>query len=85
VRFADDPPRVALMASKEPHCLFDLLGRWRTGELDIDVEPVRATVDASWPDRATRIARRPPHGQPAVVPVFDASCYPRWRSRGGLV
>ncbi len=48
VRFTDVHARVALMASKEPHCLFDLLGRWRAGELDIDV-PV---VISNHPDHA---------------------------------
>jgi formyltetrahydrofolate deformylase len=37
LRFSDDRPRVALLASKEPHCLQDLLNRWRTGELAVDV------------------------------------------------
>src|SRR3546814_20385546 len=37
LRFSADRPRVAIMASKEPHCLHDLLNRWRTGELDIEV------------------------------------------------
>src|SRR3546814_18417898 len=36
------------MASKEPHCLHDLLNRWRTGELDIEV-PV---VVSNHPDHA---------------------------------
>ena len=48
LRFDDERPRVALLASKEPHCLFDLLGRWRAGELDIDV-PV---VISNHPDHA---------------------------------
>ena len=28
---------MAVLASKQPHCLYDLLTRWRTGELAIDV------------------------------------------------
>src|SRR3546814_7688675 len=40
LRFSADRPRVAIMASKEPHCLHDLLNRWRTGELDIEVPVV---------------------------------------------
>lgn len=37
LRFTDVLPRVALMASKQPHCLFDLLTRWRSGELPAEV------------------------------------------------
>jgi formyltetrahydrofolate deformylase len=37
LRFTDERPRVALLASKEEHCLHDLLNRWRAGELAIDV------------------------------------------------
>jgi formyltetrahydrofolate deformylase len=37
LRFSDVRPRVALLASKQPHCLFDLLTRWRSGELPADV------------------------------------------------
>lgn len=40
LRFPDDRPRVAILASKEPHCLQDLLTRWRTGELPIEVTSV---------------------------------------------
>jgi formyltetrahydrofolate deformylase len=29
--------RVALMVSREDHCLLDLLWRWRRGELDVDI------------------------------------------------
>ncbi|MGA1298488.1 MAG: formyltetrahydrofolate deformylase [Ilumatobacteraceae bacterium] len=37
LRFTDVKPRIAIMASKQPHCLFDLLTRWRAGELPADV------------------------------------------------
>ncbi len=40
LRFTDEQPRVALLASKEPHCLHDLLSRWRSGELAVDVPVV---------------------------------------------
>ncbi len=30
-------PRVLILVSKQDHCLFDLLYRWRTGELAIDI------------------------------------------------
>jgi formyltetrahydrofolate deformylase len=32
LRFSDYVPRVALFTSKLPHCLYDLLARWRMGE-----------------------------------------------------
>ena len=37
LRITDVKPRVAIMASKQPHCLFDLLTRWRAGEMPADV------------------------------------------------
>jgi formyltetrahydrofolate deformylase len=40
VRFSDERPRIAVLASREAHCLADLLGRWRTGELPADVVAV---------------------------------------------
>lgn len=46
VRFSDERPRVALLASREAHCLADLLGRWRSGELPADV----AAVVSNHPD-----------------------------------
>lgn len=50
---AADRRRVALLASREPHCLLDLLWRWQRGELPCDVVLVisnhaehRAAVEA---------------------------------------
>jgi formyltetrahydrofolate deformylase len=40
VRFSDQRTRLAILASKQPHCLYDLLTRWRTGELAVDVPAV---------------------------------------------
>ena len=40
LRFTSSRPRVALLASKQPHCLYDLLTRWRSGELDVDIPVV---------------------------------------------
>jgi formyltetrahydrofolate deformylase len=34
---AAEPKRVAIMVSREDHCLLDLLWRWRRGELDMDI------------------------------------------------
>ncbi len=33
IRFSDELPRLAVLASKAPHCLVDLLSRWHAGEL----------------------------------------------------
>ena len=40
LRFSDHRPRVGLLASSEAHCVYDLLHRWREGELAVDI-PVR--------------------------------------------
>jgi formyltetrahydrofolate deformylase len=37
LRFSDDVPRMALLVSKLPHCLYDLLARWRMGELRAEI------------------------------------------------
>jgi formyltetrahydrofolate deformylase len=34
---AGRPKRVALMVSRQDHCLLDILWRWRRGELDLDI------------------------------------------------
>jgi formyltetrahydrofolate deformylase len=48
LRFSEQRLRVAVLASTEPHCLQDLLNRWRTGELDVDL----ALVASNHPDHA---------------------------------
>jgi len=48
MRFSDEPSRVAILASKQPHCLYDLLTRWRTGELAIEIP----LVVSNHPDHA---------------------------------
>ncbi|SDJ38553.1 formyltetrahydrofolate deformylase [Frankineae bacterium MT45] len=40
VRFSDERPRIALLASRQPHCLSDLLARWRADELPAEVVAV---------------------------------------------
>ncbi|HYM15022.1 MAG TPA: formyltetrahydrofolate deformylase [Dehalococcoidia bacterium] len=37
LRFSDEVPRVAILASKLQHCLYDLLARWRLGELRAEI------------------------------------------------
>jgi formyltetrahydrofolate deformylase len=39
-RMAADRPKIALLASTQAHCLTDLLGRWRSGELQAEVAVV---------------------------------------------
>jgi formyltetrahydrofolate deformylase len=48
LRFTDERPRIAVLVSREAHCLGDLLGRWRSGELPADI----ATVISNHPDHA---------------------------------
>ena len=48
VRFTDTPTPTAIMASKQPHCLYDLLTRWRSGELPMDLR----VVVSNHPDHA---------------------------------
>jgi formyltetrahydrofolate deformylase len=48
IRFSDPPLPTAILASRQPHCLHDLLTRWRTGELRADVR----VVIANHPDHA---------------------------------
>jgi formyltetrahydrofolate deformylase len=52
-RFADSEirKRVAIMVSREDHCLSDLLWRWRSGELDGDV----VAVVSNHPDHAEQV------------------------------
>ncbi len=40
LRPADRPIRTAILVSRQDHCLADLLWRWRSGELNIDVAGV---------------------------------------------
>lgn len=37
LRFSDEKLRVAIMVSKLGHCLYDLLARWQSGELQADI------------------------------------------------
>jgi formyltetrahydrofolate deformylase len=45
IAYASDRRRVVLMASREDHCLLDLLWRQRRGELDMDVHCVISNHD----------------------------------------
>jgi formyltetrahydrofolate deformylase len=48
LRFTDIPTPTAIMASRQPHCLYDLLTRWRSGELPMDLR----VVVSNHPDHA---------------------------------
>ncbi len=48
LHFTDTPTPTAIMASKQPHCLYDLLTRWRSGELPMDLR----VVVSNHPDHA---------------------------------
>lgn len=37
VNFSDEIQRMALFVSKEDHCLYDLLSRWQSGELCVEI------------------------------------------------
>ncbi len=37
VSFSDERPRLALLVSKESHCMYDLLARHESGELEVDI------------------------------------------------
>jgi formyltetrahydrofolate deformylase len=37
LRFSDERPRLAVLVSKQAHCFYDLLGRWRMGELEAEI------------------------------------------------
>jgi formyltetrahydrofolate deformylase len=40
IRRSDDRPKVAVLVSKQSHCLTDLLARWRSGELPAEIVAV---------------------------------------------
>ena len=46
--FSDERRRMAILVSKQAHCLYDLLARWRSGELACDV----VAVISNWPDHS---------------------------------
>jgi formyltetrahydrofolate deformylase len=50
---AAQPKRVALMVSRQDHCLLDILWRWRRGELDLDI----GLVISNHPELADAVAQ----------------------------
>jgi len=45
LRFSDYTPRIAVFVSKLPHCLYDLLARWRMEEFRADVRLIISNHD----------------------------------------
>jgi formyltetrahydrofolate deformylase len=72
VHFSTDRPRVAILVSKQSHCLTDLLARWHSGELNAEI----VTVISNHPDHAALAAF---HGVPfhhvPVNPENKAAAY----------
>jgi formyltetrahydrofolate deformylase len=49
LHFSDEVPRIALLVSKLPHCLYDLLARWRMGEFNAEIPIVISNHDDARP------------------------------------
>ncbi len=45
LHFSDERPRMAIFASRLAHCLYDLLARWQTGELAVDIPLIISNHD----------------------------------------
>ncbi len=45
LRFSDEMPRVAMLVSKMQHCLYDVMARWRLGELRCDIPLIISNHD----------------------------------------
>ncbi|HEX6312756.1 MAG TPA: formyltetrahydrofolate deformylase [Acidimicrobiia bacterium] len=48
LQFSDEVPRIAVLVSRQSHCLYDLLARWGTGELPAEIP----LVVSNHPDHA---------------------------------
>jgi formyltetrahydrofolate deformylase len=67
VAFTDRPKRMAILVSKQGHCLIDLLWRWEAGELDAEIP----LVISNHADLAPKVEA---HGIPFHhLPVIKAS------------
>ena len=72
VHFSDERPRVAILASKQEHCLADLLARWHSGELAAEI----VAVISNHPDHAALAAfHKVPYHHIAVSPQTRAAAY----------
>src|SRR4051795_11166873 len=50
LHYVDEVPRMAVMVSREDHCLVDLLWRWRRGDLDCEIGVVVSNHETSRQD-----------------------------------
>jgi formyltetrahydrofolate deformylase len=68
--FTDARVRMAILVSKEPHCMQDLLNRWRVGDIEAEI----ALVASNHPDHADIAAwfNAPYHHLPIVEGDKDA-------------
>ena len=69
--YARERKRTAVLASREDHCLLDLLWRWRRGELDTDVAAVISNHDRHAGDVAAFGV--PFHHVPVTAAAKDAA------------
>jgi formyltetrahydrofolate deformylase len=37
LHFSHEVPRMALMVSRQPHCLYDILARWKSQEIEVEI------------------------------------------------
>jgi formyltetrahydrofolate deformylase len=51
LRFSDEVAKIAILVSKQSHCLYDLLARWRIGELQAEIP----LVISNHPDHADTV------------------------------
>lgn len=45
LQFSDKPMRLALFVSRQLHCLYDMLGRWQTGEWPVEIPLIISNHD----------------------------------------
>jgi formyltetrahydrofolate deformylase len=74
IRYVDERPRVAVMVSREDHCLVDLLWRWRRGDLDCDI----GLVVSNHPDMREEVER---FGVPYEHVPVERDCKPDAEAR----
>jgi formyltetrahydrofolate deformylase len=49
VHYSDEVPRIAVFVSQLPHCLYDILGRWRAGDLAAEIPLIVSNHDTLRP------------------------------------
>lgn len=76
LRPADKPMRTVVLVSRQDHCLADLLWRWRSGELNIEIAAVVSNHDS-----ARELVER--EGIPFEVLDFASGKQPAFEALGG--